>query len=623
MFQTPKIPAIRTMIITFVLMAFTPARSFALNAPFLTSLISSSSHTATLFWRNNDVAASKVLILRKKTPSPWGLIDSVDAANASYTDSTVRPSSVYSYALIATAGGTESDTSNVLTVTTPAEPEVFTAAIIAVSWVEGRNYISIQFYDSSTVENGFRLFRKTPNNSWMIIDSIISASPDSHGMREFRDSSLLGNMWYSYKVQTFMGDQVLFSPETTVYNYVAPQKNKSYVFSKKGSIPAHPISWIEKIGDSLFFPEIKSPGDTGISIINISDPMNPLFMSYITPLNLPANLKNTPVGARMKLNYLGHESGYYLTYGVAGFFQFDSTSLFLRDSIGIYYSAYATPSFIGWLNDTCGFFQLGRDQRYAFSAQPIHFGIGGIDTFSTSMTWHTSPLSQIGWKQFWGCYNNKAVVTSLNGGDYSLIDFSADFNKPLFFSCSVQGQEALVAESMVLDTSIVFALFMINGSGITLSAFDIADAHFGPNQSILGKLADSTFSDRSIKKIIVDTQKKNLIVFGETTLAMYSYSREMAGVKKSNHGPALPSNRFLLSRSSCGVRFALIDRKLIGLQIFNIKGRCVRTMNSHTDGTVVWDGKDSNGAPVPAGCYIFKLAAKDGGLISGSILMVR
>ena len=41
-----------------------------------------------------------------------------------------------------------------------------------------------------------------------------------------------------------------------------------------------PISWVERIGDSLYFPEVASPGDTEISVVDVSDPTNPKEMGF-------------------------------------------------------------------------------------------------------------------------------------------------------------------------------------------------------------------------------------------------------------------------------------------------------------------------------------------------------
>ena len=226
----------------FIIQAILSATTSALNAPYLTSATPTNGHSVALVRRNNDFTATRVLILRKTASTEWVLKDSIAGAVTSYTDSSLQPLTEYSFALLASAPGLLSDTSNVLTATTLKASEVFVAPKIEVKWMEGQKFIGIRFFDSSNTETGFRLFRKTLTESWASIDSIVTQAPDIVGWNSFADSNITDNKWYSYKVQVYNYSQTAFSPETTVYNYVAPAKTKSYLMTKKGSIPAMPIS---------------------------------------------------------------------------------------------------------------------------------------------------------------------------------------------------------------------------------------------------------------------------------------------------------------------------------------------------------------------------------------------
>jgi hypothetical protein len=607
---------------------FTAFNVSALNAPYLSSATTTSSHSITLTWRNNDFAATKVIILRKTATTAWNYKDSVSGTTTTYTDSSLMPLTAYSFALLAAAPGLMSDTSNVLTTTTPNIASVFVAPTINVSWVEGQKYITVNLFDSSTTEKGFRLFRKSLTDTWAVIDSMVSTAPDTFAWKSFTDKAIADNTWYTYKVQVYNDSQTAFSPETTVYNYVRPKQTKSYTITKKGSIPAKPISWVERIGDSLYFPEVAAPGDTEISVVDVANSLSPQFRGYVSMKNIPGWLKGSVVEARVRIvsvdGLFSHHNGYYIVSNLNSIYQYDSATISFLDSVRFDFH-YSPRGFIGWLNDTNLLISLSFING-GFIGQPIHFSSKGIDTFPGTISF---PDDIYGYFSYWGCYNNKVVFwryiydeflpNYLPHTFYYLQDFTSSFTNPLTFSYNIDSVSIFPGgQSPVFDTSIVFTTY-----NKCLYAFNIADPHSGPSNSYLGKFDDSNFTCGNVKEIQLDSVKHNAYLIGDIGISIYSYSVGPVGV----HTPSLSRNaavkRLAVLQTSRGVCFNIIGAKMQSLQVLNVKGQVVRSAAVSTGDSFFWDRRDNAGKMVTAGFYIYKIGTLKDGVMAGSVVLGR
>jgi hypothetical protein len=626
----------RTALVTVsAITVFTAFNVSALNAPYLSSATTTSGHSITLTWRNNDFAATKVIILRKTATTAWNFRDSVSGTTTTYTDSSLMPLTAYSFALLAAAPGLMSDTSNVLTTTTPKTAFVFVDPRINVSWVEGQKYITVNFFDSSNTEKGFRLFRKSLTDSWAAIDSMVSKAPDTVAWKSFTDKAIADNTWYTYKVQVYNDSQTAFSPETTVYNYVRPKQTKSYTITKKGSIPAKPISWVERIGDSLYFPEIAAPGDTEISVVDVANSLSPQFRGYVSMKNIPGWLKGSVVEARVRIVSDGifeHRNGYYVVSRQGTLYQFDSTGFYVRDSI---YCGKFSPWLIGWLNDSLcliGAPIAGGTKNVVYCAQPIHLGISSIDTFPSSIRW-TDDRPGFGPAVYgvWKCFNNRAIFSNSfyydsysnsNSYSYMFYDYSTGNELPFTFNKKVSDTLFGNVQSPIFDTGMAFTTITAT-KGIALYAFNIADAHSGPGQSYLGKLDDSNFTCGSLKEIQLDTKKHYAYLIGDSGISIYSYSVGPAGV----YTPSLSRNaaikRLAVLQTSRGVCFNIIGAKMQSLQVLNVKGQVVRSAAVSTGDSFFWDRRDNAGKIAPAGFYIYKIGTLKDGVMAGSVVLGR
>ena len=77
-------------------------------------------------------------------------------------------------------------------------------------------------------------------------------------------------------------------------------------------------------------------------------------------------------------------------------------------------------------------------------------------------------------------------------------------------------------------------------------------------------------------------------------------------------------------RISSGVyiKFSLPERIIKSVEIFNLKGQKVRTLQSQFN-TIRWDGKDSNGKQVRPGIYLYKIVSNCSKIIHSKLLILK
>ncbi len=79
-------------------------------------------------------------------------------------------------------------------------------------------------------------------------------------------------------------------------------------------------------------------------------------------------------------------------------------------------------------------------------------------------------------------------------------------------------------------------------------------------------------------------------------------------------------------RAETGLAFALAGPATVSLEIFDCAGRCVATpVAARLDGgeqRLAWDGRDAAGRTLPAGLYLYRLAAGDA-VHSGKLMKLR
>jgi len=629
--------------IPFVIIVFLfQPKLFAVNAPYLISAQAIDDNRISLSWRNNDISAEKIVILRKTASAKWSAIDSLPATILTHVDDLLSPSTEYYYALLAIASGQISDTSNTLSAKTLEKIKIFFIPKINVVRIESNKTIDVGFLDSCNLEKKFRLHRKKIDGAWAVIDSQNNCSPDSMVWRVFHDKTPAANTWYSYKVEAYNATITAFSPETTVYNYVQPDNNQKYTISLLSSIPANPVSWIERIGDSLFFPEKLPQGDTQIAIIDISKPQSPQFKSYFKQNAIPNKFKNSIVDARINLHpenlFFKSLKGYYFI-AIAGtkdcqLNQYDSLSQSVIDSFQFNNGWKRLKCwFVSTLNDTCfllGYSIGGNSGTVNSCIIPVVFNSTSVEKKSSPMVWNSPNLGGFStYGESLGCFDKKVVYNTfyeIPGVSFkytfNLCDFSIDFSRPLLFTFTDTIPKYVLGNvNTVFDNKITINC-KITLQGLSIQLFDISDCYSSPSRNV-GTLLDSTFKSTSIVNTAIDTLKKQFIVLGNSGISIYSYSKGGVPIKHDDLNNYSISNKIKVIQSFQGIYFNHSLHQQVYLEIFDVKGRIIRQIMSLPHKPLFWDKKDINNRLVAPGFYIFKITSKENIQYSGSLLITQ
>jgi hypothetical protein len=263
---------------------------FGLQAPFLYSADSVGDSTVMLTWRNNSTDYQGIIVLRKsETSAQFSAIDTAAGTVTSFTDKGVPPSDIpYVYTLTAFSAGEHADTSNRDTVRiTPKPPLIifFEPQRFHISWDSASHTMNITFFDSSTIEKGYKIFKSTNFGARLMIKDIPSSVPSSTGMISFNDSLVLPNTWYSYYGLVYSGDSSRESGSETftfdqnaMTNELARNVSKKCILSSKiGNFPIKYKGWSLKAGDTIVLNETGLPTDSMFSMVNVSTPTEPIF----------------------------------------------------------------------------------------------------------------------------------------------------------------------------------------------------------------------------------------------------------------------------------------------------------------------------------------------------------
>jgi len=500
-----------------------------------------------LVWRNNDIDAEYIHILRKTEGRSWGLVDSVPASLGAWADSSVVADTRYTYGLIATSTARRSDTSNTMQVTVPAAPAVLLASGISVSWHRGGDSVVVSYEDISNSESAHVLYRKQWPGPWIPMNTTASVRPEEMGPRQFVDHDIPENEWFSYKVAATNGSDTVFSPDTAIYNYEFPAKTVEYSMERIGAIPAHAVSWAVVVGDSLFFPELVGQSDTAIAVVSITDPTAPRFVDYLDPDFLPSQLVPTPVGAKLRLG-VGCRSvpgGYLVASGGGVLSLYDTASYEKNDSVGLPLDldGSLTLHAVCPLNDTVVLVEVTKrsllpsTERRAY--RPLLIRRGELDTFPQVYHWFRpyigSPSPHAG-MAFRGTSGNRALYSIWEGTypDYTygfmMQDFSFGPDQPLTFRLYDQ-LTSLSRQPYALIDSATACVYSTGRPGGTVFTFlDRFDAHAGP-ESNLDTFTDSLAMDDTMLAAFVDQERQTITTVGSSTVTVYRYQTSHVGVR--------------------------------------------------------------------------------------------
>jgi hypothetical protein len=592
-----------------------------LNAPYIISAQATDDRHVAVSWRNNDVTTEEFILLRKTSGASFRFVDSVSGSSTTFLDSNLTPSTQYFYAVLAFGQGQVSDTSNIVSAATAPLVKRFGAPPVTVLWNPDRNVDSISLYDSSTIEKGYRLYRRTLPGTFSLVATHGDSSPAQKGWMSFKDSVVSPNTWYGYKVEVFNDSASLFSSDTTLYTYKEPVPSEAYAFGRISEFPVAPVGWSEKVGDSLYVVENDMSSPNAITVINIKDRLHPAFKGYLRSDSLPVPLQHSQIAAYIKFSItqnppwarqLVSAKGFYFAVRGDSLLQyiaatqarinsivFDPTSIIaqINDSVllinGVVPGGASTVGYSGPY--TCKFSQTRLD-----TLNSIQIGTGGG-------SWGT--LSYLS-----GYQNQKAYFYSSQcpmgcmGHSiefYHICDYSVNPLSPLHFQIKAP---SFSNSSICLLDSFVSFRFSGYDDSLVLETFDIRSALSKP----LSRFADMQFKGGSINNIIIDSANSQIMIVGTKSFAIYDYSKTIIPVKMQYKAVPVGMDRLILRRVQNGVLIKIdnsADRPEC-LSVFNVAGKMVKQLPaSHCSQSpwLFWDTRDSFGTALSPGPYFLTL----------------
>lgn len=154
-----------------------------------------SSSEINLTWKDNSLDETGFYIYRKTTDN-YSKMGVMEANATSHTDTGLSPQTTYSYKVTAYNEGGESDPSNEVTITTPAEASAPSAPSDLAGQAISCSEINLTWQDNSTNEDGFYVYRKTTDHYSIIATMEANAT-------SYNNTGLNPETAYSYKISAY------------------------------------------------------------------------------------------------------------------------------------------------------------------------------------------------------------------------------------------------------------------------------------------------------------------------------------------------------------------------------------------------------------------------------------
>ncbi len=603
--------------------------SYSVNAPYIIEA-TPKGDVIVISLRNNDISTEKILILRRTGKTVFEIVDSVPGDSTDYTDKVISPGVEYSYAAIAVSKRVFSDTSNVVSVRAGIFLRVPT---ITVFWHPDKTIDSIVFYDNSTIENSYELYRKENNGPYSLIGAITQKSSSDTGWRFFIDTKVSPNNFYQYKLKIFNDSLYEYSNEASIYTFKGvPYK---YSASKTAEFPIKFAGWSEKVGDSVYVLEKAPDSSDVIAVINVENVGEPLFRGYLKPDSIPDVLKNTVVGFhcrfQMDNNSLQSRQYYsderyffffkvlelynssYSLFRADALLKYDRTADKITDTIifdGMPANLSSKKIILGRIDDS-----LLLVYRYYYKdlfeyAEKLYVCKFTPFIFDTMCSINL-PVASF----FSGFFDKRAYFFSYtchptcNGSQqeyFHVYDFSKEKFNPIHImlktpsfsensGCMIDSFVAVRLNSSTYDMPLYFGFYDIRN----------------PASEIIYAYTDNKFVNQSVKDLIIDPENNLLFIFGTKSFAIYRYERKPINskTKTSSLSYYLHPSHFLKIHNYHNNVHIFIDNsseQINELYISDIKGRLIKKYSASqckAAPIIIWDKRDYYGKIVAPGSY--------------------
>jgi|GEM_PF-2290064 hypothetical protein len=580
--------------------------AFALQAPFLYTADSASDTTVQLTWRNNSTAYLGIIVLRKTAATgQYSVVDTAPGTATAFTD-TVRPAAqtTYYYALTAYSQTEQADTSNVDSARVTPKPSlvVFSPPLrFRVSWDSTSHSMSISFFDSSTIEKGYKIFRSTNFGTPLMIKDIPSAVPSLTGTISFNDSSVSANAWYLYYGTVYSGDSSLTSQSDTIFTFdqnamtsemIKNASKKCILSNKISSFPIKYKSWSLEAGDTIVLNERGTPTDSMFSIINVSSPTNPTFAG--TGTSVAAQIDTTTMSGACAMTKGQDIFGCYSFQLYA--FEYQNGIIRIINSvqspdffshINPYFLSETTLVIAGSYSVSMGLVEVSTGYslaQYTFANNSLTF----VDTTSFLPT-TTDGMSGGDWDQLLGSivWNGRYIVNAYRNAS------SASGNGPTMDSCAE----------------------IVDFNYPSLPKYCVS--HFLAHSPLIvdGILFEDSIL-RKMNNVMMDTVKNLVFALSDSELSVYN-CQIVSGISHpvpSTHLTAQILHVGKGANGSASLIFLPHHTQPAAVSIFDLSGRRIARMEGIQGETVAWPHQNR------AGVYILR-AVLDGTAITAKVIL--
>ena len=566
--------------------------AFGLQAPYLYSADSVADTAIQLTWRNNSVDYQGIIVLRKTTAAgSYVAIDTVPGIATAAWD-TVRPTAQtkYYYALTAYSLTEHADTSNQDSASiAPKKPtNIFVSPQnLAASYDTITHTVRVQFYDSSTVETGYKVYKSTNFAAFGMIKDIVSSTPSQKGVISFTDSAVSPNAWYRYCALAYNSQQSLSSSIDTFFTFdmgamARSIPRKCSLLNKLGSFPIKYKGWSLKSGDTIVLNETGAPDSTTFSIINVSNRSAPIFAGTGKSPSAMLGKASLTKGTFIFGNNAPYRDSLIWYKYSSGEIKLVSSMIIPKMPNDFRYPA---DSFPGFLSDTTfittgslGFVGGGgifMAARYSFTKATLSF----VDTASVNMWSSFNGFVDLSSKTYNGTYFLNAIQES-NALDYNIVEIVGFNFSPKINTIIHHGQIE----------------FPIIEDGIFVDAPSLKNAN----------------------TIFIDTVKNLVFALSDTDLAVYNCQITTGTTQKlfsTSH--SVQSLRIVQEpcNSAC-IIFLPHHSRPADVSVYTVSGRLAYRLNNVFGETITWRRGNKTGV------YLIK-AIIDGQAYSAKAILTK
>jgi hypothetical protein len=596
---------------------FAVSASYALQAPYLISATAVTDTSVQLSWRNNDAATTGFIVQRKDTTATtYKFIDSVTSATQlTYLDlAGLKPSTLYTYQVIAYSPSAVSDTSNSVQVTTSATPpfiDTFVAPGISVLWnYDTSKSVQVKIANLSNSETGYLIYRSAGfSSAFSMIGQIVLAEPESGDTIVFQDTTAAINTWYSYEAAAYKSGDSVLSIAYSTFTFKSQEPQQIAKFTKLANCPISDSGgWAAIAGDSIILKENNAPAGK-FTAINITTPAAPTFAGYIDsttllsyplqtliPVYLQYGVKNGYGAAETQVLHFNNQV--VIIQGTTiSLFQIAGTNLTSLNSVTISGDIFSTLQ----LNDSLfavqfAISQPGESDYAAYYCLPVKISANQLVKLDPTFTGYA-------YDHMTDSYPNNSYA--YNRGLFNSIIFipvnwiGPGLNYYNMIICDIDLNRTYIAPGTSART-------FTNNSGYYLSATQFlsqdsihSNAVYAENiidlnayQTAVSQNAVFTDSFSTRQNVLVDTVNKRLYILYKTNMSIFSYAFSTVGVKNNlSRLRQLPGDiRVLPGPLGVTIVFPRTARNA-NLFFYDLTGRMVDNLSATGSNAVLWRPK--------------------------------